>query len=165
MPVAYQLTNRIVTLSVKVGLGLLRLYLWWGKPRLVTSRSRPVLVVIPKSLAMAGLSHVACPLVILPPPPSRFRLLALYCPLSWHPTAYLPPAGTLLLLTGSHPTARSLRSPLYPLQSTHSSSIRPSRSIALPLWLSPTPWSNDVITGTTVCLWLRCRPTFQWFSS
>ena len=62
---------------------------------------------------------------ILPPPPSRFRPLAPYCPLSWHLTAKNsspgwhptapplqlapysspPPAGTLLLLTGWHPTA------------------------------------------------------------
>jgi len=51
---------------------------------------------------------VASPLVIRPLPPSRFRPLAPYCPLSWHltaensspgchPTAPPPLAGTLLL--------------------------------------------------------------------
>jgi len=48
-----------VGLSVEVGLGLLGLYLLWGKPRLVTSRSRPALVVIPKSLPIAHLAVVA----------------------------------------------------------------------------------------------------------
>jgi len=111
-----------VGLSVKVGLGLLGLYRAWGKPRLVTSLSRPGLVVVPKALAMARLSVVTSPFAILPPPPTRFRPLAPYCPLNWHLTAYLPsgwhptathplapycypPAGTLLLLTGWHPTA------------------------------------------------------------
>jgi len=79
-------------------------------------------VVVPKALAMARLSVVASRLAILPLPPSRFRPLAPYCPLSWHLTATpLPgwhptathrlapycysPAGTLLVLTGWHPTA------------------------------------------------------------
>jgi len=74
---------------------------------------------------MARLSVVASLLAILPLPPSRFRPLAPYCPISWHltaknsspgwhPTAHPPPAGTLLLLTGWHPTAhhRWLASPL-----------------------------------------------------
>jgi len=79
----------------------------------VTSRSRPSLVVIPKALAMAPLSVVASPLAILSLPPSRVRPLAPYCPISWHLTAKPPRlapyccsrAGTLLLLTGWHPTA------------------------------------------------------------
>ena len=86
-----------VGLSVNVGPGLLGLYLWWGKPLLVTSRSRPSLVVVPKALAMACLSVVASPFAIPPPPPpSSVR---------WHRTA--PLAGTLLLILhpGWHPTA------------------------------------------------------------
>jgi len=65
---------------------------------------------------MARLSVVASPLAMLPLPPSRFRPLAPYCPLSWHLTANPPPrlapycsppppAGTLLLPIGWHPTA------------------------------------------------------------
>jgi len=65
-----------VGLSVEVGLGLLGSYLWWGKPRLVTSPSRLSSVVIPKALAMAGLSVVASLLAILPSPSSRFCPLA-----------------------------------------------------------------------------------------
>jgi len=79
-----------VGLSVEVGLGLLGLYLWWGKPRLVTSRSRPGLVVVPKTLAMAHLAVVASPLAILPPPPFLFRPLETYYPFSWHLTAKTP---------------------------------------------------------------------------
>ena len=57
---------------------------------------------------------MASPLAILPLPLSRFRPLAPYCPIGWHLTANpphrlapycSPPAGTLLLLTGWHPTA------------------------------------------------------------
>jgi len=59
-----------VGLSVKVGPGLLGLDLRWGKPRLVTSRSRPGFVVVSKALAMACLSVVASPLAILPLPRS-----------------------------------------------------------------------------------------------
>ena len=76
-----------VGLLVEVGLGFLGLYLWWGKLRLVTSRSRLGLFVVPKALAMARLLVVASPLGILPPSPSRFSPLAPYCPLSWHLTA------------------------------------------------------------------------------
>jgi len=92
------------------------------------------LAVTPKALAMARWSVVASPLAILPLPPSRFRPLAPYCPLSWHltaknsspgwhPTAPPPLAGTLLLLTGWHPTA-------------HISGWHPLCSVA-PLALSP----------------------------
>ena len=76
-----------------------------------------------------------------------------------------PPAGILLPLTGSHHTAWWLhsplypfRSPLYPLRSSCSSSVTPSRGIALPPWLPPTPWSNDVITGATVVYGYDVRP-------
>jgi len=72
---------------------------------------------------MARLSVVASLFAILPLPPSWFRPLAPYCPLSWLLTANPPhllapycssPAGTLLLLPGWHPTAhhRWLASPL-----------------------------------------------------
>jgi len=101
---------------------------------------------------------VASPLTILPLPPSLFRLLAPYCPLSWHltaknsspgwhPTAPPPLAGTLLLLTRWHPTAQlpgwhPLCSvaplALLPLQSFDPSSVTTSRGIALPPWL----WTN-----------------------
>jgi len=74
------------------------------------------LAVAPKALAMARWPVVARALAILALPPSRFRPLAPYCPLSWHliaknsspgwhPTAPPPRAGPLLLLTGWHPTA------------------------------------------------------------
>ena len=79
--------------------------------------------VAPKAIAMARESVVASPLAILPLPPSRFRPLAPYCPLSWHLTAKnsapgwhptaprlglapycYSPAGTLLLIiVGWHP--------------------------------------------------------------
>ena len=138
-----------VGLSVKVGLGLLGLYLWWGKPWLVTSRSPPGLVVLPKAPRMARLSVVASLRAIFPSPPSRF--------VHWHHSASLPgtllltpPAGTLLLLTSYHPTAQWLPSPLYPLRSTRSSTVTPSGGIALPAWLPPTPWLKDVITGATM---------------
>jgi len=162
-----------VGLSVEVGLGLLGLYLWWGKPRFVTSRSCLGLVVVPKALAMACLSVVASPFAILPPPPSRFCLLAPYSPLSWHLTASPPlwlapycysPAGTLLLLTGWRPTARWPRSPLYPPRSSQSSSVTPGHGIALPPWLPPTPWSNNVMTGAAVVYSSSVGPLFPWFS-
>jgi len=148
-----------VGLSVEVGLGLLGLYLWWGMLRLVTSGSRLGLVVVPKALAMACWSLVASPFAILSPPASQFCPPAPYCPLSLHLTALPPPwpapycyspAGTLLLLMGWHPTAQWLRSPHYPLPSSPSSSVTPSRGIAQPPWLPPTPWSNAVITGATI---------------
>jgi len=65
---------------------------------------------------MARSSVVAGPLPILPPPPSRFCPLALYCPLSWHLTAYTSLlASTLLQLTGWHPTAAHLLAPYCPV--------------------------------------------------
>jgi len=84
----------------------------------------------------------------------------------WHPTAThrlapycYSPAGTLLpLLTGGHPTAhrRWLASPLpcgsaryLPFRSVGPSSVTPSRGIALPPWLCPTPWIH-VMTCLTV---------------
>ena len=103
-----------VGLLVEEDLGLPGLYFWWGKPRLITSRSHPGLVVIPKALAIAHLSVVATPLVILAPPLSGFRLLAPYCytPLpGWHPTAprrlapycYSRAGSKPLVVVGSHP--------------------------------------------------------------
>jgi len=108
---------------------------------------------------MARLSAAASLLAILPPSSSRFCPLAPYCyhPLpGWHPTAHhrlapncYSPAGTLLLLTGWHPTAhrRWLASPQpggsarhLPSRLVGPSSVTPSRGIALPPWLCPTPW-------------------------
>jgi len=155
-----------VGLSVKVGLGWLGLYLLWGKPRLVTSRSRPGLVIVPKALAMARLSVVASPFAILPPSSSLFCPLVpyYYTPLfGWHPTAphRLAPYGSWL---AGIPSAWWLRSPLYPPRSSHFSSVTPSRGIALPPWLPPTPWSNDVITGAAVVYGSSVGPHVQWFS-
>jgi len=156
-----------VGLLVEVGLCWLGFYLWWGKPRLVTSWSRPSLVVVPKAFAMARLSAVASLLAILPEHPSRFRPLAPYCPISGHLTAnpptqlasnWSPLAGTLLLLTRWHPTGhrRWLASPLpggsarhLPLRPVGPSSVTPSCGIALPPWLCPTPWI-DLMTRLTV---------------
>ena len=138
---------------------------------------------------------MASPLAILPPTPSRSCPLALYCPISWHLTANPPPrlapycspphrlapycyspAGTLLLLTGWHPTAhrRWLASPLpggsarhLPFRSVGPSSVTPSRGIALPPWLCPSPWI-DVMTclsvhygfgGPSAGVFLCCRST------
>jgi len=125
-------------------------------------------VVVPKALAMAPLSAAASLLAILPPSSSRFCPLAPYCyhPLpGWHPTAHnrlaphcYSPAGTPLLLTGWHPTAlcRWRASPLpgrsarrLPFRSVGLSSATPSRGIALPPWLGPTPWI-DLMTCLTV---------------
>ena len=61
-------------------------------------------VVVPKALAMARLSAAASLLAILPPSSSRFCPLAPDC---YHP----PPAGTLLLITGWHPTATHRQAP------------------------------------------------------
>jgi len=131
----------------------------------ITVSSQPAAAL--KALAMALLSVVASPLAILPLPHSRFRPLAPDYPISWHLTANppsplapccSPPAGTLLLLTGWHPTAhrRWLPSPLpagsahhLPFRSVGPSSVTPSRGIALPPWLCPTPWI-DVMTCLTV---------------
>jgi len=125
-------------------------------------------VVVPKALAMARLSAAASLIAILPISSSRFGPLAPYCyhPLrGWHATAHhrlapycYSPAGTLLLLTGWHPTTHRpwLASPLrggsarhLPFRSVGPSSVTPSRSIALPPWLCPTPWI-DVMTCLTV---------------
>jgi len=125
-------------------------------------------VIVPKALAMARLSAAASLLAILPPSSSRFCPLAPYCyhPLpGWHPTAHhrlapygYSPAGTVLPLTGWHRTAhhRWLASPppggsarYLPFPSVGPSSVTPSRGIALPPWLCPTPWI-DVMTCLTV---------------
>ena len=109
-------------------------------------------VVVPKALTMACLSVVASPFAILPPSLSRFCPLVpyYYIPLpGWHPTAHHRLAPYCSLLAGI-PSARWFRSPLYPPQSWQSSSLTPSRVIALPPWQLQTPWSNDVMTGVAV---------------
>jgi len=154
-----------VGLSVKVGLGLRGLCLCWGKPRLVTSWSRPGPVVVPKPLAMVHLSVLPSPLAILPPPPSRFLPLALYCLFSWHLTAYLPP--------GWHPTATYQLAPYCP--------VAPLASLSSPidalLLGYAQPWyctacvaaANALIERYNYrrdrCLRLQCWPTFLWFFS
>jgi len=99
-------------LSVEVGFGSAGLVPQMGKA-LVSNITVPLgFAVVRKDLAMARLSIVASPLAILPPPPSRFRPLAPYCPISWHLTAnYPPPAVTLLLPTGWHSTATQRLAP------------------------------------------------------
>jgi len=110
---------------------------------------------------------VASPFAILPLPPSQFRPLAPYCPLSWHltaknsspgwhPSAPPPLAGTLLLtFLAGIPSARWLRSRFsLPLRSFGPSSVTPSRGIALPPWLCPT-LGNDVMTCPTVHVGFR----------
>jgi len=126
------------------------------------------LLVVPKAVAIARLSAAASLFTILLLSSSRFCRVGPYCyhPLpGWHPSAHrrLPPycsssAAPLLLLTGWHRTAplRWLASPLpggsahrLPFRSVGPSSVTPSRGIALPLWLCPTPWI-DVMTCLTV---------------
>jgi len=111
---------------------------------------------------------VASPFAILPLPPSRFCPLAPYCPLSWHLTAKLLPrlAPYCSPPSGWHPTATHRLAPycspswlasplpggsarLLPFRSVGPSSVTPSRGIALPPWLCPTPWI-DVMTCLTV---------------
>jgi len=110
-------------------------------------------VVVPKALAMARLSAAARLFTILPLSSSQFCLLAPYCyhPLpGWHPTALhrlapycYSPAGTLLLIVvGWHPLCSVAPLAPLPLRSFGLSSVTPSRGIALPLWLCPTPWIN-----------------------
>jgi len=56
-------------------------------------------------------------------------------------------------VTATHrlaPYCQVAPSPLYPCQSSRSCSVTPSYGIALPSWLPPMPWFNDVITGVTV---------------
>jgi len=100
--------------SVEVGFGSAGLVPLMGKDSVSNIRVPLGFAVIPKALARARLSVVASALAILPLPRARFRALALYCTISWHLTANLPPrlapycsppAGTLLLLTRWHPTA------------------------------------------------------------
>ena len=163
-------------LSVEVGLVLLGLYLGWGKLRLVTSRScsgssssqKPLLWPVCRL-------RLACSQSFLSPPPSSVGLhrtatiLSLASTLllitGWHPTAYhrLAPychswAGTLLPLMGWLPTAhrRWLASPQpsgsarrLSFRSVGPSSVTPSRGIAPPPSLCPTPWI-DVMTYLTV---------------
>ena len=108
----------------------------------VSSRSRPGLVVVPKALGMAYLSVVASPFAILPPPPSRFRPLAPYCPISWHLTAKTPPpTATLLLPSGLYPTATHR---LAPYCSSWLAGIPSARWLRSPTCLSP---SCDLLYG------------------
>ena len=92
-----------------------------GKASVSNITVSSLLFFVPKALAMARLSAFASPLAILHPPPSRFRRLPPYCPISWHLTANplhrlapycSAPAGTLLLIiVGWHPLSLWLRSP------------------------------------------------------
>jgi len=86
---------------------------------------------------------VASPFAILPPPPSPFRPLAPYCPISWHLTASnpsrlapycSPPAGTLLLITSWHPTANHR---LAPYCYSSLAGIPSPRWLCSPTFLSP----------------------------
>ena len=117
-------------------------------------------VVVPKVLAMARLSVVASPLAILPPSPSRFCPLVpyYYIPLpGWHPTRDHRLALYHSSLAGI-PSALCVRSPIYPLRSSHSSSVTPSRGIALPPWLPPTPWGDRCNYRRGRLFRFRCRP-------
>ena len=124
------------------------------------------LVVVPKAPAMASLSALASPFAILPPSFSWFCLLVLYYyfPLpGWHPTAHhqlAPYCSSLALIL----SARWLRSPLYPLRSSHSSLVTPSHGIALPPWLPPTPCGDRSNYRRGRCLRFNVGPLFRWFS-
>jgi len=83
-------------------------------------------IVVPKALAIARSSAATSLLAILPPPPSWFCQLALYCYtslLSWYPTAphrlasycYSAASTLLLIIVGWHPLC--LVAPLASLQS------------------------------------------------
>jgi len=113
---------------VKVALGLLGLYLCWGKPRLVTLRSRLCLVVVTKDLAIPLLFVVTSPLAMLSSSTSLFCPLAPYCYPSWHLTA------SSCSPDGRAPTR------LHPVVTLH----------YLHAWC-PTP-GMDVIRGATICL-------------
>jgi len=114
---------------------------------MVSSRSRPGLVPVSSSSQKPILSPLcrlwlACACSCLHPPSGSVRL---------HPTAkFHSLAGTPLLIIGWHPpatrrlarycssllagipSARWLRSPIFPLRSSDLSSVTPSRGIALP---------------------------------
>ena len=118
-------------------------------------------VVIPTALAMPRLSAVAGLFAILPSFLSRFRPLVpyYYNPLpGWHPTAHhwLAP---YCYRSGGITSARWLRSPIYPSRLSYSSSVTPSRGIALPRWLPPTAWCNRCNYRHGCCFSVRCRPT------
>jgi len=135
------------------------LYLWWGKPRLVTSGSRSVSSSSQKPLLWpVSLLRLACSRSFLSSPPGSVRLHRAATILSPAGTQCSSPASTLLLLTGWRPTAhrRWLVSPLSGCSARHlpfrwvgPSSVTPGRGIALPPWLCPTPWI-DGITCLTV---------------
>jgi len=106
---------------------LLRLYLSWGKPRLVTSRSRSVSSSSQKPLLWPVCQlRLACSRSFLSSPPGSVHL---------HRTAtILSLAGTLLLMTGWHPTANPWLAPY-----CHSSlaGIPSARQFCSPTFLSP----------------------------
>jgi len=123
-------------------------------------------LVVPKALAMAPLSDVASPLVILPPSLSRCCPLVpyYYNPLpGWHPTVYHRLAPYCSPLAGI-PSAWSLPSPLYPPSSTYSSSVTPSHGIALPLWLLPTPLGDQCYYWRGCLFRFDVSQQFRWFS-
>jgi len=149
----------------------------WSRPQLaglvplrgkasVSNISVSLGFVVPRTLAMASLSVVASPFAILPPPPSRFCSLVLYyyTPLlGWHPTAPYRLTPYCCSLVGI-PSVRWLRSRFYPPRSSHSSSVTPSRGIALPPWLPPTPWIHRCNYWRDLCLRFCVSPQVQWFS-
>ena len=91
---------------------------------------------------MARLSVGASLFAILPLPPSRFRPLAPYCPISWHLTAKNPPQAGTLLLPPPHRLAPYCYSPAgtlllifvgwHPLCSVAPLALSPSDRSALP---------------------------------
>jgi len=132
-----------------------------GKASVSNIRVLLSFVVVPKVLARARLSVVVSPLAILASSPSRFCPLVpyYYIPLpGWHPTADHRLAPYCSLLAGI-PSALWLRSPLYPPRSSHPSSLTPSRGIALPPWLPPTPWGDLCNYRCGRLFRFKCRPT------
>ena len=133
-------------LSVAVGLGLLPSYPWWGKLRLLTSRSRPSFLLFPKAIATSCLSAVAsCWRSFLNPPPGSVGLhrtttlgslaatLRLF--VGRQPTATARLAPYCLLSLAGIPSARWLRLPPSLIRSSDLSSVTPSGRIALLLRL------------------------------
>jgi len=86
---------------------------------------------------------VASPFAILPLPPSRFRPLAPYCPISWHVPANPPPglAPYCFPSTGWHPSPTHR---LVPYCSSSLAGIPSARRLRSPTCLSP---SCDLLYG------------------
>jgi len=122
--------------SVEVGLGLLGLYLWWGKPPLVTSRSRSVSSLSQKPLLWPVCQlWLACLRSFLAPSPGSVRL---------HCTAtILSRAGTLLLITGWHPGPTATHR-LAPYCSSSLAGMPSARWLRPPTYRSP---SCDLLYG------------------